>query len=166
MKYNDGMKINTKKFREKHPNYDNEWRKKNREKIRLQQRNFYQRHLERQKMRSLIKNRKSRKENPEKWREWDKKYQHTPGRIFTVYKKGAKSRGIIFDIEKDYFIKFINKPCRYCGENAIGVDRIDNKKGYVVGNIGPCCKWCNRMKMDHDEQEFINHCKKIVDYGK
>ena len=29
-----------------------------------------------------------------------------------------------------------------------GIDRIDNKLGYIKGNMTPCCKICNHAKHD------------------
>jgi hypothetical protein len=158
MRYNESMEKSTKRKK-----WDDKYRINNLEKCREATRRSYRKHIKKQRRRSLLKNRKSRKEHPEKWKEWDKKYEHTHGRIFVVYKKSAKSRGIKFEVTKEEFLKFIEKPCRYCGEKAMGVDRIDNKKGYLVGNIGSCCGWCNRMKNDKNEKDFLLKCKMIVD---
>lgn len=68
------MKTRTQKFRETHPKYDKEWRDRNREKCREASRRHYQKHIKEQRERSLVKNRKSRKEKPEVWRGYEKKY--------------------------------------------------------------------------------------------
>lgn len=62
---------------------------------------------------------------------------------------------------------FWNKPCHYCGEEivGIGIDRVNNKIGYQVDNIVPCCAWCNKMKLVATKEDFINHCKKIVEFN-
>lgn len=36
-----------------------------------------------------------------------------------------------------------------------GIDRIDSAKGYVEGNVVPCCKFCNEMKSDKSRDEFL-----------
>lgn len=146
--------------------WDDKYRKNNIEKCREAVRVHYQKNIDKERKRSLIKNRKSRKEQREKWIEYSKKYEKSDGRIFVVYKRNAKKRGIRFEITKDEFLVYIGKSCMYCGTKARGVDRIDNKKGYVVGNIGPCCGVCNHMKKDLTENEFKKHCKMIVDYGR
>ena len=158
--------LKNQEFRKSHPNYDKEWREKNRVKLREQQKNFYQRHIEKQRKRSLIKNRKSRKDNPELWTKYDKKYYMTPKTKFNIYKKNAKNRQIKFEITFEYFIEFWTKPCSYCGSEiqTIGIDRVDNKIGYIVGNLKSCCAWCNRMKMDHSEKDFLSQCKRIAEY--
>jgi len=30
-------------------------------------------------------------------------------------------------------------------------------------NVISCCKWCNWIKKDCSQMEFVKHCKKIVD---
>lgn len=84
--------------------------------------------------------------------------------IYAGYKVGAKSRGYSFDIDGATFIDLTSKPCYYCGEQPKntrirgngsivseykynGIDRVDNSKGYIIGNVVPCCKKCNNIKM-------------------
>ena len=50
----------------------------------------------------------------------------------------------------DYF-ELISQRCHYRNHplgvsNGVGLDRIDNSKGYVIGNVVPCCGNCNRIK--------------------
>jgi hypothetical protein len=35
-----------------------------------------------------------------------------------------------------------------------GVDRVDNTLGYTPDNVVPCCKYCNRAKLDYSPQEW------------
>jgi len=44
---------------------------------------------------------------------------------------------------------------------GFGIDRIDNSKGYIEGNMVPCCKICNWMKSDKSSIDFIQKCKDI-----
>ena len=43
---------------------------------------------------------------------------------------------------------FYNTNCSYCDNkiNELGIDRIDNKMGYTLNNVVPCCSRCNFMK--------------------
>jgi hypothetical protein len=43
-----------------------------------------------------------------------------------------------------------------------GIDRIDSSKGYVPGNVVPCCTVCNIMKLDHSHAGFIAHIEHIL----
>lgn len=117
--------------------YHQKWREKNRVKIRQYTNAFYQRHKEEQSKRCRDKNIKSRMENRQKWRDYDKKYYYTNRGILNYYKKGAKSRSLVFEITPEEFYKYLDKPCSYCGDNAKGVDRIDSSKGYIRGILRP-----------------------------
>jgi len=166
MKYHVYMKTRIQKFRETHPNYDKEWRSRNIEKCCQSSRKSYQKNIKKQRMRSLIKNRKSRKGNPELWKEYYKKQSQSPAGRYNAYKQNAKKRGIKFEITKEQFMEFWQKPCSYCGNEikTIGIDRINNNVGYIKGNLKSCCGWCNKMKMDHNEKEFLDQCKKVAEY--
>lgn len=82
---------------------------------------------------------------------------------WTSYKNGAKSRNHYFDLEPHHFIKLWKEKCMYCGRkiDTIGIDRVDNSKGYSIDNIVPCCINCNRMKMAQSVEDFINNCRDI-----
>ena len=36
-----------------------------------------------------------------------------------------------------------------------GMDRVDNAKGYVLGNVVPCCHTCNFAKRGMATNEFV-----------
>ena len=64
------------------------------------------------------------------------------------------------------FTEKILKPCVYCGDSGkVGLDRINNEKGYTEENSAPCCKTCNFMKKAMTKEEFINHIIRINDYS-
>lgn len=63
----------------------------------------------------------------------------------------AKKRCIAWNIPESDYRELISSPrCHYrnhpLGNSGVGLDRIDNAKGYIVGNIVPCCGNCNRIK--------------------
>lgn len=84
------------------------------------------------------------------------------------YQRGAKNRGLQFDIDIDFINDMWNKPCTYCGSeiDSIGLDRIDNSKGYTKENLCSCCFNCNQMKSTKDKNEWISHILKIANYYK
>lgn len=86
------------------------------------------------------------------------KSSRKPACRFRVLKCAAKVRGIQVHISFDEYLKIVADPCRYCGgclpETGSGVDRIDNKIGYVSGNLCPCCSTCNIAKRSMTESEF------------
>lgn len=83
---------------------------------------------------------------------------------FKDYKDGAKQRGIDFNLTLPEFTKFWKQPCSYCGAkiDTIGLDRIDNSKGYSPENVCSCCWSCNNMKGNMNRDEFINKIKVIL----
>jgi hypothetical protein len=84
--------------------------------------------------------------------------------VFHSYKQGAEARNLPMELTFDQFVAIIENDCEYCGcppdksnlqyrrKNPHsylrynGIDRLDNTKGYVVGNVVPCCKTCNMAK--------------------
>jgi len=43
-----------------------------------------------------------------------------------------------------------------------GIDRVDNSKGYVAGNVVPCCWRCNQWKKALSASEFVAHAVAIA----
>lgn len=98
-------------------------------------------------------------------------------RIYNTYVNNAKIKNLEWRIGKDVFLFLSQSDCAYCdiepqvrgthnGHSLSynGLDRVDNNKGYVVPNVVPCCKKCNWMKNTYSREEFIDHCKKIVEH--
>jgi hypothetical protein len=96
--------------------------------------------------------------------------------LYYRYKKSAKIRNLPFEIEKEYFKKITKESCFYCGiepsqvsndkkcfGNYIynGIDRRNNQIGYLEDNCVPCCKNCNRAKMEMSEQEFRSWIERV-----
>jgi hypothetical protein len=102
-------------------------------------------------------------EHREEKRAKNKTHSQTLQGKYTHYKSGAKKRNIDFDLTIEQFETFWQQPCAYCGSEieTIGVDRIDNTTGYSIANCNPCCVHCNRMKLNHTLEFFIEHINKI-----
>ena len=87
---------------------------------------------------------------------------------FSRYKSRAKRDGIIFKLSYEEFKKITDQSCFYCGtysENSVkdfcGIDRVNSSKGYIKGNIVPCCNVCNMMKGIMYQQEFLDKVEEI-----
>lgn len=74
------------------------------------------------------------------------------------YKVGAKQRGLCWNLENDFVYKLFTSPCYYCNyyDGRTGIDRLDSSNGYILENVVPCCTVCNRMKLHHSHDDFIN----------
>ena len=86
-----------------------------------------------------------------------------------------------FNIVKEDLHKIYNKQkgiCKYSGIEMkhlkdgtgyhldnISIDRIDNTKGYVKGNIALVCLAVNMMKYTLELDELIDWCKKIAKFN-
>lgn len=94
---------------------------------------------------------------------------------FGDYKSAAKKRGRDFKLDKERFAELVLSSCHYCGgadDPINGIDRVDNEKGYIEGNVVPCCKTCNYRKREADYNEFVawarrvtEHLSNSIDYG-
>lgn len=97
--------------------------------------------------------------------------------LMNEYRGGAKARGLPFELTDGEFRSLISSPCHWCGappSRALtehkrklrksakvedfrwnGIDRLDSSKGYIAGNVTPCCFTCNQMKMDRSSGDFL-----------
>ena len=97
--------------------------------------------------------------------------------LFSRMKASAKTRNLMFTLTFEEFLVFTSECCEYCGERPKqkcqpkeangyylynGLDRQDNTKGYVPGNIVPCCGTCNYAKADRSVKDFLAWAIKIA----
>lgn len=79
--------------------------------------------------------------------------QRTPHGRFIGSRSIAKTRNLEWSIPETEYCKLINQNCHYCGsklnETGIGLDRKDNKFGYFIENVVPCCRLCNVTRQDN-----------------
>lgn len=103
-------------------------------------------------------------------------------RVFRDYRTNARKRGLTFELTPAEFFRISQLDCAYCGlapgtlrraerKNDSpflynGVDRIDSGKGYVDGNMVPCCCTCNRAKLDSTQEDFFRMVKRIYERHK
>lgn len=125
-----------------------------------------------------------KKENKPKWTL--PKGEAAKNLLYCQYKQSAKKRKLEFNLTKDNFIRITSLNCYYCNTKPNksvamrqkgnskgrslngdylynGLDRVDNKVGYIEDNCVPCCWTCNELKKNRDQNEFIKHIRKIVE---
>ena len=101
------------------------------------------------------------KQKPEN-KERERIRQQLPDQRLKQYKRRAKQNGLCWEIDNE-FAGLLKQPCHYCGAtHSIGVDRVDNSKGYTKENSVPCCKPINMMKGTLSKNEFFQLCKEVV----
>lgn len=98
--------------------------------------------------------------------------------LISAYKAGAKRRHIEYKLDNSTFLELTKKECMYCGAVPSkiyktgnskttgvyiynGVDRLDNSKGYIIGNCVPCCTVCNTAKASLSLEEFKTWINKV-----
>ncbi len=88
--------------------------------------------------------------------------------IIDRYKYSARVANREFTLTKEECQSLLRDNCHYCSKepckvtktahvgdySANGIDRVDNTKGYIQGNVVTCCKRCNAAKMDMSVEEF------------
>lgn len=113
-------------------------------------------------------------ENSHQW----KGYKCISGKFWSLLKHSAQRRHIKVEISKEYAYSVLEKQkftCALTGvpiqihvrnkSNSASIDRIDSTKGYVNNNIQWVHKRVNKMKMEYDQKEFIDWCKKVVEHS-
>ena len=116
------------------------------------------------------------KERCREWRKVNPNYMSQKRSTFEykirAWRQKANARGIEFTVTDDE-LKSLSLVCAYSGilltmevgkENSVSLDRIDSKHGYVSGNIVFCTKWVNRMKQEKSVSDFVEMCRKVVEY--
>jgi hypothetical protein len=102
------------------------------------------------------------------------------------YKKGARTRNLVWNLNEEQLICLFKGNCYYCNIEPLqssvddrnsslkaikhsefiynGIDRIDNNIGYEIKNCVSCCKFCNYMKLNFTIEEFLDKIKKIAKF--
>jgi hypothetical protein len=109
-------------------------------------------------------------------------------RRFSAYKSNAKKDSREFNLSLTEFDSITKQVCHYCGQQdtftrgdtrgyrkqrepvisapfyRVGVDRIDSSQGYNINNVVPCCRMCNKMKMEWDIHVWTEQVRRIYDH--
>lgn len=103
--------------------------------------------------------------NREKQLEYNRQFYNSIGGRYKSYKLNAKNRNLEFLFTLEEFKKFSNQPCYYCKKatNIIGIDRTDNRIGYIISNCVSCCKQCNLAKGVRTKEEFYEMCRLVTE---
>lgn len=118
-----------------------------------------------------------RKANAEKFRETQRKWTQSPKGCYKSLKNSIRGHKVKIS-QKQFMAWYQSQPkkCSYCGITQEGlqkikdkynnrvfrltVDRMDNRKGYVSGNLALCCLRCNHIKGDFFTQSEMEEIGK------
>ena len=96
--------------------------------------------------------------------------------VIRAYKRAARERGFVYELEREDFMRITQQDCYYCGSPPSnihknqkstgdyvynGIDRVDNSLGYIVGNVVPSCWTCNWSKNNMTIPQFIEWIAKL-----
>ena len=105
----------------------------------------------------------------------------TVSQQYGAYKASANTRDLECTLTREDIENLIFSPCFFCGSppNRVftlgqgqwtrdsvpvnGIDRIDSSVGYVLENVLSCCSYCNYLKGDRDQDEFLLKIKHIYE---
>lgn len=84
-------------------------------------------------------------------KEWYQENKNNPVVRFNQLKSSANRRNLLVGIMFEQYQELISKNvCYYCPNelpiSGSGIDRLDHFKGYIMGNVVPCCWDCNARK--------------------
>ena len=97
-------------------------------------------------------------------------------RTLKRYQRQAEERNLSWDLTDEQFDNITSQSCYFCGilpnnkTNHLhsnghfvynGIDRLNNKLGYTIDNVVPCCKFCNRAKGTGTLEDFTIWLKHI-----
>lgn len=99
---------------------------------------------------------------------------HLASQVLYTSRSNAKKRNLKHNLSKEYIWQlFINQNKRCALSNielvlinnsgsTASLDRIDNTKGYIEGNVQWVHTNINRMKSDFKQDEFVALCKQVA----
>ena len=96
-----------------------------------------------------------------------------PEGMYKIYIRNEKNKkgfgGVLPSdfMSLELFCELVKKSCMWCGAspkeaNGMGIDRIDNEKGHVTGNLEPCCSGCNMARGSRTHEEFKSWLARII----
>lgn len=104
--------------------------------------------------------------NPDKMKVIKKNMKISHPIRITIYKKSAKTKKLEFSLTDEQCIQFFNSNCTLCncknGNIPMGIDRIDNVKGYIFNNCRAYCTMCNMIKGENKNDIIMERIKCIL----
>jgi hypothetical protein len=91
----------------------------------------------------------------------------SPEKVFRQYEYKAKKRNLTFRLTLAEFEVLVNARCHWCGQyGANGVDRVDNRIGYIGSNCVAACMECNFAKRVMTSESFVRMAIRIAEHQK
>ena len=132
------------------------WSKNNLEKTRTYGKTYRKRHYEKETERVRTFLRKYHK--TDKHKQYFENHKTTISYKWHLLNISAKQKRLKLRLAKEDNHRLCTSKCHYCGDYPTvhnGIDRVDSKRGYIIGNVVPCCTTCNMAKKNFDIRKFI-----------
>lgn len=96
--------------------------------------------------------------------------------MWRQYRHGAHKRNKLFELDLEAFDALVSQRCHYCGlppSRSLfgypgflfsGIDRKDNRMGYVACNVVSCCKDCNIAKGRSPYEAFLTWAARVASH--
>jgi hypothetical protein len=83
---------------------------------------------------------------------------------FSKIRNGARQRNLSWSLTLEDLSQFWQQPCTYCGValETVGLDRVDSRLGYEMGNVVACCSMCNTMKHEYSLESWLAQMQRIM----
>jgi hypothetical protein len=90
----------------------------------------------------------------------------TNAACYNEYNTRAQNKLLSFELTTGEYNTITTLPCYLCGRKSWeecknGIDRVDNKLGYIMCNVKPCCGSCNYMKKDMELNDLFDKMTEI-----
>src|SRR5579859_371533 len=96
--------------------------------------------------------------------------------LLAEYRRNDAAQRLGFTLTYEHVKLLTSSACFYFGREPFrvkatrlgnvyvynGIDRMDNRHGYIQGNVVPCCWPCNNMKGARSTQEFLADIRRIA----
>lgn len=97
--------------------------------------------------------------------------------VLATYRRNAAQRGLQWRLSTAHALRLFSQNCHYCGSPPSnvakhkkgnggfiysGIDRLDPTRGYIAGNVVPCCKVCNVAKLAMTRDRFLDWVWRIA----
>jgi hypothetical protein len=98
---------------------------------------------------------KAKKQHAENRKRGTERHYTINGR-FAYAKSRATQNSKTWSLSFEQYRELLSQPCYYCANtlaplkaSGVGLDRINNAKGYELDNVLSCCGICNSIRNDH-----------------
>jgi len=99
-----------------------------------------------------LQERKEREITPQ-YKKTNRLYRESIHGRFITSRIEAKARNLYWEFTELEYSNLLDQKCTYCDKSltenhqiGVGLDRMDNDKGYLKNNVVPCCGLCNRTR--------------------